>query len=210
MSSYGPATSRIGVLTIGCSAAMYSSVLVGLMKRVASLSANGMMLTSQPARWLGQLLVGREPSQCRFGRCGTLAGSILTTGPIMKTCHSGWASASASTDPEVHALVDDAEENEPRSRDRRLLGRDRPARAALREVFDVDAAREAMDVRMELPLGAEQARSAGEDGVGRPQQRLLHLAALGRREAEVRELVHAVVDHDFGRERRRHRDASGV
>ena len=41
MSPYGSATSVIGVLTIGRSAAMYSSVLVGLMNRVASLRANG-------------------------------------------------------------------------------------------------------------------------------------------------------------------------
>ena len=53
MSPYGSATSVIGVLTIGCSAAMYSSVLVGLMKRVASFRANGSRHTSQPARYAG-------------------------------------------------------------------------------------------------------------------------------------------------------------
>jgi hypothetical protein len=39
-------TSAIGVLTIGFPAAMYSRVLVGLMKRVESLSAKGMRHTS--------------------------------------------------------------------------------------------------------------------------------------------------------------------
>jgi hypothetical protein len=52
-SPYGASTSAIAVLTIGSSAAMYSSTLVGLMKRVASLSANGSRHTSQPARNCG-------------------------------------------------------------------------------------------------------------------------------------------------------------
>jgi hypothetical protein len=42
-------TSLIGVLTLGLPAAMYSSVLVGLMKRVESLSANGSRHTSHCA-----------------------------------------------------------------------------------------------------------------------------------------------------------------
>ena len=42
-------TSGTGVLTTGLSPAMYSSVLVGLMNRVDSLSANGIRQTSQPA-----------------------------------------------------------------------------------------------------------------------------------------------------------------
>ena len=50
---YGSATSVIGVLTMGRSAAMYSRVLVGLMKRVASLRANGSRHTSHPVRYCG-------------------------------------------------------------------------------------------------------------------------------------------------------------
>ncbi len=46
----GPDTSAIGVETTGTPAARNSGVLVGLMNRVASLSANGMKPTSQPAR----------------------------------------------------------------------------------------------------------------------------------------------------------------
>ena len=52
-SAYCCATSRTGVLTIGLPAARYSSVLVGLMKRVDALSAKGIMQTSQPARKAG-------------------------------------------------------------------------------------------------------------------------------------------------------------
>ena len=48
-SAYASATSRMRVLTIGFSAAMYSSTFVGLMNRVASLSANGIRQTSHDA-----------------------------------------------------------------------------------------------------------------------------------------------------------------
>ncbi len=50
LSPYGRTTSRIEVDTTGLPAARYSGVLVGLMKRVASLRANGSSATSQPAR----------------------------------------------------------------------------------------------------------------------------------------------------------------
>ena len=90
-------TSRIGVLTIGLPAAMYSRVLVGLMKRVDSLRANGISATSQPATSCGSTSYDCCPSQWRFGRCGSDAGSILTTGPTITTCVSGRASASAAT-----------------------------------------------------------------------------------------------------------------
>lgn len=43
-------TSLIGVETTGLPAARYSGVLVGLMKRVESLIANGINATSQPER----------------------------------------------------------------------------------------------------------------------------------------------------------------
>ena len=51
---YSEITSRIAVLTTGFSPAMYSSVLVGLMKRVDSFNANGIRPTSQPARKYGK------------------------------------------------------------------------------------------------------------------------------------------------------------
>jgi hypothetical protein len=47
---YGTLTSLTGVLTIGNSAAIYSSTLVGLMNLVESFMANGIRQTSQPAR----------------------------------------------------------------------------------------------------------------------------------------------------------------
>ena len=46
--AYCPTTSATGVETIGLWAAMYSRVLVGLMKRVASFRAKGIMHTSKP------------------------------------------------------------------------------------------------------------------------------------------------------------------
>jgi len=48
--AYGSITSAIPVETTGRPAARYSGVLVGLMKRVDSLRANGSSATSQPAR----------------------------------------------------------------------------------------------------------------------------------------------------------------
>ena len=54
MWAYELTTSAMGVLTIGRSAAMYSSVFVGLMNRVASFRANGMRHTSQPDRYAGR------------------------------------------------------------------------------------------------------------------------------------------------------------
>ncbi len=59
--AYGSTTSRIGVLTIGLPAAMYSSIFVGLMKRVDSLSANGSRQTSQPAISCGSSSYGCMP-----------------------------------------------------------------------------------------------------------------------------------------------------
>ena len=56
LSAYGMATSAMFVLTMGNCAAMYSSTLVGLMKRVASFSANGSKHTSQPAKNCGNAL----------------------------------------------------------------------------------------------------------------------------------------------------------
>src|SRR5687768_1868336 len=55
-SPYRSTTSLTGVLTMGNSAAMYSSVFVGLIKRVDSLTANGNRHTFQPARKWGNAL----------------------------------------------------------------------------------------------------------------------------------------------------------
>ena len=51
---YGRMTSRIDVDTTGLPAARYSGVLVGLMKRVASLRANGRIATSQALKYFGK------------------------------------------------------------------------------------------------------------------------------------------------------------
>ena len=74
---------------------------------------------------------------------GSVAGSILTTGPISTNCQSGRSAAAAAEQRDIHPLVDHAEEAEARARDRRLVRRDRLMRVArAREVRDVDAARE--------------------------------------------------------------------
>ncbi|MCY1459134.1 hypothetical protein D9M71_765810 [compost metagenome] len=51
--AYSRITSRTGVVTTGFCAAMYSSVLVGLMKAVEAFIANGSRQTSQPATRAG-------------------------------------------------------------------------------------------------------------------------------------------------------------
>jgi hypothetical protein len=56
-------TSWMGVETIGLPAAMYSSVLVGLMNSVDSLSANGIRHTSHPATSCGSTEYDCWPSQ---------------------------------------------------------------------------------------------------------------------------------------------------
>src|SRR5688572_30397082 len=57
----GVTTSAIGVDTTRLPPARYSSVFVGLMKRVDSLSANGISATSQPARYRGSSAYGLGP-----------------------------------------------------------------------------------------------------------------------------------------------------
>src|SRR4051812_9063260 len=53
-SPYGRTTSRTGVETTGNPAERNSGVFVGLIKRVESFIANGMMATSQPAKYAGR------------------------------------------------------------------------------------------------------------------------------------------------------------
>ena len=110
---------------------------------------------------------------------------------------------------EVHALVDDAAEAQPRVGDVGLVGGLRGAVPGGGEVRHVDAAGEGMDRGVQAALGLVEAEPAGEDEVGALQEQLLALDQRRRREAERRQFVHAVVDHRRGvqmvRERPRHR-----
>ena len=55
-----------------------------------------------------------------------------------------------------------------------------------------------MDVVVAVLLGLEEARTAGEDDVGAVDQLLLEVEQLGRRELELRQLVHRVEHRDVG------------
>ena len=99
-------------------------------------------------------------------RRGSVAGSILTTGPIITSCQSGPRCGDAGEQREVHALVDHAEEAKARMRDGRLVRRIAARCAGLREVRDVDAARKRVDVGMAMPLGFVERLAAGEHQIG--------------------------------------------
>ena len=201
------ATSWIGVLTIGLPAAMYSSVLVGLMKRVASFSANGIRQTSQPATRLRQQLVRLLAEPVDVGRRGNDAGSILTTGPTITICQPGSASASCGDQAEVEALVDHAEEAQPRrgrslalQRVRRArIDSTRPCRTAVDKCSASTALGRQQHVRM-------QRRACDSYRLGPPvstrcarfSSARLALAHLARRVLEGGQLVHAVVDDARG------------
>ena len=119
-----------------------------------------------------------------LARFGSTAGSIFTTGPSMTSCQSGRIAATAVDQLEVQALVDHAVEAEARPRDRRLVFGSRSAAPGAREMGDVDAAGEGMDVRMQMALGLEQAHAAGEDEIRAREQRPLERGDLRRRAAE--------------------------
>ena len=73
----------------------------------------------------------------------------------------------AGDEIDVHALVDDAEEAEPRMRGSPPGRRARlAARARLGEMGEVDRGREGVDVAVPVALGLVEAHAAGEDEVG--------------------------------------------
>ena len=110
---------------------------------------------------------------------------------------------------EIHPLVDDTEESKARMRNGRLIVRIRLFYPATREVVQVHAARERMDIRMAVPLALVERMTAGEDDVSPCEQFLFSLSHRSRRARERRELVHAVVHHrprcEAARELDRHR-----
>ena len=130
--------------------------------------------------------------------CGSVAGSIFTQGPSITRCQSGRAAASCAKKVQVHPLVDDAEEAEPRVRNAGLIlgfGRHGSRRG---EVRDIDAARKREDPTMPLALRFVQTLAAREDEIGAVQQLFLVFEKFRRRILERRQLVHAV-EHDGAR-----------
>ncbi len=78
----------------------------------------------------------------------------------------------------------------------RLLVRRVDARlAGAREVRDVDAARDRMDVGMQVSFGLVQAVPAGQHQIGVPHQRAFRRHQPVRGAQESRQFVHAVVDN---------------
>ena len=111
---------------------------------------------------------------------------------------------------DVHALVDDAEEAEPRMRDVRLILRLRRAHAArLGEMIELDARREWVHAVVAAALGFVETHAAGEDEIGLREQLLLQREQFLRSAPEGRQLIHVVVDaqvaFEMARERQRHR-----
>ena len=134
------------------------------------------------------------------GAAAAPAGSILTTGPTSTICQSGRARGDAVEQREVHALVDHAEEAEPRARDRapgRRIGA-RPARACAK-----CATSTLLGNGCTFGCGSRFASYSDWPPVNtRSARRSSSRLALSQRRAERRErgqLVHAVVDD---RERR--------
>ena len=95
---------------------------------------------------------------------------------------------------QIHALVDDSVEAEPRPADAGLVGGPFGDRSRLVEMGAVDAGGEGVDVGVAVLLGLVEAVAPGEDHVGSLEQLSLERGQLGRGEAEVGQLVHAVVD----------------
>ena len=95
---------------------------------------------------------------------------------------------------QVHPLVDDAVEAEPRAGQRALVGRVRQPAPRGGEMVAVDAGGEGMDVRVARALRLVQAVATGEHHVGRRHQVALEPGELGRGETEIGEFVHAVID----------------
>src|SRR5205814_4090530 len=111
-------------------------------------------------------------------------------------------------DPEVHALVDHAEEAETGAWDFLLLASLRNPVGA-REVRHVDAARKTMDRGVQPALLPVEAGTAREDHVAAAEKLVLALAQTWRSEPEHRELLHAIVHDRPGTERPRHGNGLG-
>ena len=104
---------------------------------------------------------------------------------------------------QIHPLIEDAiepQDGPARGADRHLAG--------LREMGAVDTGREGIDVGVQMLLRFIQAVSAGEDHIRRGDQLLLQGTQGRRGEAEIRQLVHAVIDDgrglDVPRDRQHH------
>ncbi len=104
---------------------------------------------------------------------GSALGWIFTTGPRKTNVQSGRALASAAYQVDVEALVEDAEEPDPRMRQSGLILRIRLRRAGARKVRHVDAARKGVHTRMPVALALVQALSPREHEVGTRHQLLL-------------------------------------
>ncbi len=99
---------------MGFSAAMYSSTLVGLMKRVASLIANGSKAHIPARQELRKLGVRALPEVVNVLTLGRVAASIFTTGPTSTICQSGMRIRHEADRAGIEALVDHAEESQSR------------------------------------------------------------------------------------------------
>ena len=101
-------------------------------------------------------------------------------GPRKTKCQSGTQRRELVEKDEIHALVDDTEEAEARSRQVALVVRvRRRAVAGLGEMGDVDGRREAVDRRVAVTLGLEQAPAAGEHEVRLGEKLALELQQIG-------------------------------
>ena len=141
---------------------------------------------------------------------GRSSGSILTTGPTITIYQSGRMSAICAKQVGVEALVDHAVEAETRTLQVRAgrsgwLARGVPSGSVTRR-----RRREAMDAVVAVLLRFVEARAASEDEVGAVDKLLLKVEQLFRGEAELRKLVHAVVDDDAGVEMPRKGSIIGV
>ena len=150
-------------------------------------------------------------SNAGSARAAASAGSIFATGPTMQISHSGRAPPDARSRLDVEPLVDDAEESEPRPRERlhpprASTRRRRRARNASRSTL----LGKEVDVAMAFAARFVKARAAAEHDVRDAQQRVLALHELSRRALERRELVHAIVDDEARLELLQQRNAIGV
>ena len=145
-----------------------------------------------------------------LARCGRVAGSIFTTGPIMTRCQSGLRSATPATrSMSMRSSMTPKKPSRGCGIAAWSAGSGSRSAPRLREMVEVDRGREAVHVAVPVPLRLVEAHAAGEDDVGAPEQLGLVVDHLLRGAAEKRELVHVVVDaqiaFEMARERHRHR-----